>query len=389
MKSSFLEKLIERLDRLDSGSLQTQFLRLAQHKGLLETIFHAIQEGIIVLDGEGRISYVNHAAEKFLAVTAEQVEGELIQKFLKDLDWDQVMQLDEEEWSRLVSREIEITYPELRYLNFYVVPLSAVVDTESGAVVILRDVTREREATANTVESEKVQALTLLAAQVAHEIGNPLNSLNIHLQLISREIEQLEGNAKESLQELVDVSRNEISRLDQIIHQFLKAIRPSQPNVEKTEIDALLLETLSFMEREISDRGVWVEREFDKELPSISIDRGQIKQAFFNLIKNAIQAMTEGGLLKLTLTSTDKFLVATFTDSGPGIEPDELGQIFEPFHTTKEEGSGLGLMIVQRIMRDHGGELEIRSEPGEGTSILLFLPRDDARVRLLKAAKTP
>lgn len=385
MKSAFLDKLMERLDRLDAGSLQSQFLRLASEKGLLETIFHAIQEGLIVLDADGLVRYANRAAEKLLGFSAEQAAGYPIARYLREIDWNLVLDLDADEWSKLVSREIEITYPEHRFVDFYIVPLTAVAAEQKGAVVILRDVTRERETESRALESERLHAITLLAAGVAHEIGNPLNSLTIHLQLLERELRDLPAEQARSMKELLEVAQREVTRLDQIISQFLRALRPSQPALEKTALKEVLQQTLEFLKHEIRDRDVLVEVEEAEDVPTALLDRNQIKQAFFNIIRNAMQAMANGGLLKIAISSNDRFVIISFKDTGPGIPPENLGSLFDPYFTTKAEGTGLGLMIVQRIIRDHGGEIEVRSEPGKGTAFTLFLPRDERRIRLLKA----
>ena len=385
MKTGFLDKLIARMDRLDPKSLQTFFLRLSQEKGLLETNFHAIQEGIIVLDGAGRITYLNRAVAKLLGIAAEEATGEPIRKYLRGIDWEGVMRLDEQEWTRLVHREIEINYPEHRFLVFYVVPLGVVNTGESGAVVILRDVTHDREHEAQTLESERLQALMLLSAGMAHEIGNPLNSLNIHLQLIGRELDALPAAERENLRGLLDVAQKEVARLDRIVTQFLRAVRPTPPQLEPASVRAVLADTLEFLQHEIRDRDVLVEVDSEDALPEIALDRNQIRQAFFNLIRNAIQAMTNGGLLKIQLRSHDRYVAIAFKDTGPGIAPERLANMFEPYSTTKAEGSGLGLMIVQRIVRDHGGQLEVRSEPQAGTTFTIFLPRENQRIRLLEA----
>lgn len=384
-----MDKLVSRLDRIDPGSLQTHFLRLAQEKGLLETILHAIQEGIIVLDGDCRIKYANRAAESLLGFSAENVVGEPMSRYIHDFEWERLMDWDEGEWSKLISREIEITYPEHRVMTFYVVPLSAVSEEESGAVVILRDITRDLKVEAHTLESERLNAVTLLAAGVAHEIGNPLNALTIHLQLLERESENLPTEHREAVRELVDISRKEVARLDQIINQFLRAVRPVRPNFERASLKDILDATLDFLKHEIQNRDVLVEVVCPEEIPATQVDQGQIRQAFYNVIRNAIQAMPGGGILKITLSSDDRFVTVSFRDTGEGISPDHLSDIFQPYHTTKSEGSGLGLMIVQRIIRDHGGEIEVDTEPGVGTTFKLYLPRDERRIRLLKAHKEP
>jgi two-component system, sporulation sensor kinase E len=384
MRSAFLDKLIGRLDKLDPKSLQLQFLRLAQERGLLETIFQSIQEGVIVIDGLARLAYANKAAESMMGFSFDSTKGRPVSRYLQGIDWDRILELDEEEWSRIISREIEVTYPEHRFLSFYAVPLSSELSPEKGAVVILRDVTRDRQVEANMLESERLNAVKLLAAGVAHEIGNPLNALDIHLQLVEREIGALGEDERANLGELVGVARNEVSRLDLIITQFLRAIRPSKPKLVTTRVETLVEDTVRLLKQEIEDRNVAVEIAYPDTVPRIKVDRNQMKQALFNVLRNALQAMPGGGELRVSLSATDHHLVLAVKDTGVGIEPEQFGRIFEPYHTTKSEGSGLGLMVVQRIVQDHGGQIEVASKPGEGTSFTILLPRVERHIRLLE-----
>ncbi len=389
MKTGVLDKLIARLDLLDPESVQSYFLRLAKEKGLLETIFQSIQEGVVVVDHQGHISYANRAAGKLIGFAHEEVIGKPMARYLRELDWDRVLNLDTREWDKMASHEIEVTYPEHRVLTFYIVPLPSSDAKDKGAVVMLRDITRDRQQEASLLESERLNAVRLLAAGVAHEIGNPLNALTIHLQLLERELKRLDSGRRGSLLELAGIARTEVTRLDMIITQFLRAIRPARPTLVPMSVLAVLKDTLALLKEEIANRGVHVELECPDTLPPLRIDKDQIKQAFFNIIRNGLQAMADGGLLHITIAESNHYIGIAFRDNGSGIALEDFTRLFEPYHTTKKSGSGLGLMIVQRIIQDHGGRIDVHSEPGKGTTFTVFLPLDERRVRLLKAPARP
>ncbi len=388
MKSPFLDKLIDRLGRVDPQSLQSVVLKLAREKGFLETLFNTIQEGIIVTDAEGRIRYLNAAASRLLGLDAERAAGEPLARHLRDVDWDKISAGNKREGQKVAAHELEVFYPRHRFLSFYMVPLTDPDNSlVNGLAVILQDVTESRAQTAGAIEAEKLNAVTLLAAGVAHEIGNPLNSLNIHLQLMERETRQLPAAAAQRLREDIGVARAEIARLDRIVNQFLRAIRPTLPDLKPCAVNEVVEATLASLDREIADRDVLVERELANELPKIWADRTQLQQAFYNVVRNAVQAMRPGGILRVQTALDDAHVSVSFTDTGPGIPAEQMGRIFEPYFTTKGIGSGLGLMIVQRIVREHGGTIEVESRAGRGTTFRIKLPVREKRMRLLEAGR--
>jgi signal transduction histidine kinase len=405
MKAGFLEKLIERLGRIGPEEVQNYFLRLAQEKGFLETVFNAIQEGIIVTDSTGRITYLNDAACELFGLEASDAIGKLLDERVRGLDWESLTQS-----GGPVSRDMEIFYPDNRFINFYVVPLM-IEHRETGAVagvaesghrghapggkggiteqvghaMILRDITESRRSAQQTIESERFNALTLLAAGVAHEIGNPLNSLHIHLQLMERQAHKLDGAAREEFQESIEIARSEVNRLDSIVTQFLRAIRPSKPQLQPENVNAIVEDTVRFFAPEIQDRDIVVEQELRSDLPLLRIDRDQMKQAFYNVIKNSLEAMKRGGILRVRTDRDDTHVLVNFVDTGSGMSAENLSRVFEPYFTTKPSGTGLGLLIVRRIVREHGGELSIESSEGKGLTLTIRLPYVDKRVRMLEA----
>jgi signal transduction histidine kinase len=251
--------------------------------------------------------------------------------------------------------------------------------------MILRDITESRRSAQQTIESERLNALTLLAAGVAHEIGNPLNSLHIHLQLMERKVSELEGETGQELRHSIEVARAEIGRLDSIVTQFLRAIRPSKPQLHPENINTIVGEAVRFFAPEIQDRDIVVEQELRSDLPLLELDRDQMKQAFYNVIKNSFEAVKRHGVLRIRTDRDDTHVIISFTDTGGGISAENLSRIFEPYFTTKAAGTGLGLLIVRRIVREHGGELSIESSQEKGLTLTIRLPYLDKRVRMLEA----
>jgi two-component system, sporulation sensor kinase E len=379
VKNTFLDKLLNRIDRVGQGDLQAYLQRLNNEKGFFETIFNTLQEGIVVVDSRGRILYLNHAITTLLGIDPARAMGTLIAQHLKELDWPKILAE-----GRVVNRDLEVFYPQQRYLNFYLVPLEEKDTSLMGFAIIFHDLTARRAQAREAIESEKLNAVTLLAAGVAHELGNPLNSLNIHLQLLERDLRQRDETASdEDLLESVRIARGEVNRLDTIISQFLGAVRPAHTVRAMVSINAVVQESLAFLQPEIKDRDVIVQEELAQALPTIPANVDQLKQAFYNLIKNAVQALSHGGILRVTTSRSDTHLEVSFEDNGTGISVEDMAHITEPYFTRKKNGSGLGLFIVQRILHEHGGYLELLSDPGHGTTARIFLPLAERRVRLL------
>lgn len=387
MSSEFFDRVFDRLGKIDSRSLRNQLKHLSAELSLMETVFRSIQEGVMIVGSNGSLNYANGAAERLLAFDFAKLKGKPTGEIFGGfdlLDGYNTSKPDSDEWPRMLTRELEITYPTRRIISFYAVPIQSRNGGKSpDALVILRDVTAERDREATALEDERIDAVKTLAASVAHEIGNPLNAIGIHLQLLGRELKSLDSDKRESLEELVNVASGEVKRLDAIITQFLQALRHVSPTLAPGDIIPLIGETLAAMRPEIENRLIEVKVSGPAQGPKVLIDAGQIKQVFYNLVKNALEAMPDGGKLDIAIAVGDSFVAIDFVDSGIGIPEESMGRIFEPYHTTKAKGNGLGLMIVKKIVEAHGGQIEVASREGKGTRFRIQLPRAERRIRKL------
>ena len=384
MKRAFLDKLLARLRRIQPEDVEAFFVELARDKRFLETIFNAIREGVIVTDTAGTVIYMNDAAGLLFGLDPAAALGRPLAENISGLRWKELAQGRE-----VVTRDIEVFHPAHRVLNFYVVPLLAEDDDKpghrqhAGYALIMRDFTERHRAAQETLESERIAALQLLAAGVAHEIGNPLNSLTIHLQLLERRLRKLPAEQQSTLLHPLEVAQEEIKRLDTIVTQFLRAIRPAPLQRARQDLNSLVRDAAEFLGPELKSRNILLELDLASGLPVLEVDHDQLKQAFYNIVKNSSEAMKQGGLLKIRTGSDSEWVNINFADTGGGMTQEAMARIFEPYFTTKQSGSGLGLMITQRIVRAHGGEVVIESDPGNGLKITIRLPRHDRQVQML------
>lgn len=402
MKSGFLEKLIQRLDQLGTREVENLIQRLIKEKGFFENVFDALREGLIILAPDATITFLNHAAADFFGLEPEKTIGTPLSKWIRGINWEAITHP-----RTAISRDLEISYPVHRVVNFYLAPIRHDLansentasetsttltpdtpippeDTLIGYVMLIRDITDSRKQSEAAWESEKLNALTLLAAGVAHEIGNPLNSLGIHMQLLRRKLAKSPPQLRQELTKHVEIAEQELSRLDLILKQFLTAIRPTHPDRNPTDLNQLITQALEVLEPTLADRKVSVELDLAKNLVNYNLDPEQIKQALFNLFKNAYEAVAQNdGKITVRTSQNQHELRIDIIDNGCGISPEIMGSIFEPYRSQKKSGTGLGLLIVRRIIREHGGQIEVESEEHQGTRVSIHFPRVDINARLL------
>lgn len=375
----------------ETSALHARLRLLEKRRGFMETVLRSIQEGVLVVSAEGNVDYANRTAEDMLGFELSRLRGRPIERYLPDVDWAALARRGDDEWDRASASEIEVFRPRRRILSFYAFPFEEEETAGTPAVVaILRDVTRERESARAALASQNASDMRMWAAQLAHEIGNPLNAISLNLQLLRRSVDRLpDPDARADLGESVRIATDEVSRLDGLLRNSLNALRGGAPELSPCDVLPVLQRALGSLKADIQEHDVEVDVAAPERLPRIPGDAGQLQQVFFNLVRNAVQAMGKGGRLAIALSADDRDLAVAFRDTGSGIAQEDFRCLFEPFHTTKAEGHGIGLAVVRRIVEAHGGRIDVSSKPGEGTCFRLVFPLADRRVRRLEAAERP
>ena len=376
----FYTKVAQRIDKMDVDSVRRQYCALTGNLNFLESVFRSLSEGVLVVDAAGTLVFANETAARLADFDLEKAKGKPIRQQVPDWDWNRLLAPSDEGsgWSRNATCEIDISYPERRILEVQSTP------SEDGTVVVIRDVTLAHAREASALESGRTSAVCELASSVAHEIGNPLNALSMNLDLLAREFRREPDEARRTrLLADIDVARQEVKRIDAINRSFLTALRPVALDLTPGSLATPLTDTLAELKNQFEERRIRVALDLPPARPPVALDGAQMRQVFFNLVKNALEAMKDGGSLDIEITVDDNDVSVSFRDSGAGIPDAELARIFETYRTTKAKGNGLGLMICRRIVRAHGGDIDVETKAGEGTKFTVHLPRLSKRVRRL------
>ena len=350
--SDFFRGVRKHIGKLDAAHLREQYERVSDALERSETLFSTLKEGLVRLDPDGLVVQANPAARQLLGMPPEDI--------LPTLDLP---------LGKSSKREIAVTYPEKRDLEIQTIPFG------DETIVYVRDITAEKRRTEEELRAGASRAVMDLAAGVAHEIGNPLTALSLNLQLLQR--------AHRDDPSIADC-RAQVARLDGIIRGFLQALRPAKPNLRPGSVADPLKACLETLKPQFEERRIQLLLNVPSAIPPVALDRDQMEQVYFNILKNALEAMKDGGRIEVAIGSDDDDVTVVFRDDGAGMAPEQLAHLFEPYRTTKERGTGLGLMISDRIVRDHGGTIAAESTLGEGTAFTIRLPRLEKRIRTLK-----
>jgi PAS domain S-box-containing protein len=396
----FYKRALKKIHKLTGEQIKELLIAAAAEIDRLETVLNSLTDGILVCDTRHNLLMANKYAERFLSLSYSEAGNEPLWRVVRDERIADFLEATLSAGDRVVEREFDTEIKGInRLLSISVLPLVQEHQV-TGSLIYIGDITEKRGREARLRRAENLASLTTLAAGVAHEIKNPLGSISIHIQLMQKALgknRELFSNAHpggtdgigqepgpyfELLDKYIGVVNEEVDRLNHIVVNFLFAVRPMDMEFREGDINALITELVEFVRYELEQSHIECVLDLEKTLPLILFDERYMKQALLNLIKNAQAAMPEGGSLRIKTERAGTDILISVTDSGMGIGGENLSKIFEPFFTTRETGSGLGLTLVFKIIREHQGEITVKSRKGEGAcfTITLPIPQKDRRL---------
>lgn len=379
----FIQQLLKRLDRIDRESLHQYVTNLSAENELLKESFQRLREGVLLVNEEGTILLLNQQAAGWLGVSpASASPPHLKLSQLGDTTLSHHLRSKLPLHAEYGVEDVHLLNPREVYLRVFIIPLQ-----EAGAsvsLVLLEDRTHETAEQVTIARISRIEALIRLAAGVAHEIGNPLNILFIHLQLLHKQLDKVPETYRKPLEKGLQVLQTETVRLDRIIKNFIRATRKPPLRFRPENMNQILDEALALMEPHLINANIRITLKKDLRLPPFLLDKDRLHQILINLIKNAAESMPKSGQLSIQTQRKGKTAIFRIQDSGEGIDAKDLPHIFDAYYTTKAEGSGLGLMTVYNSVTEHGGKIDVESQKGKGTTFTVTLPIRAAALQLPK-----
>jgi signal transduction histidine kinase len=378
-KLDFVKRLKPRLPQIEKDSLYLKLLEAAQENLRLEEVCQNLEEGIVITDVKGYPVFVNRKADDWLGgVNAaskqpiwNQTQDPFFAAFLKENAVTAKVR---------TVHDLRILSPREMQLRVTILPQEE--EGKTNFVLLFLDITSRTEQEFEAAMLSRMESLVRLASGIAHEIGNPLNAITIHLELLKKRLAGLPGDKRKEIADSLSDIQDETRRLDRIIRNFLKATRKPPLRFRLDDLNEVISDAISFLKPQLDVAKVLVKFTKDKGLPGFLMDRERLYYAFMNLIKNAVEAMPEGGSLKIALTHRQHCATVTIADTGCGIAEKDLARIFDIYYTTKSEGGGLGLMMVYDAVAEHGGKIEVASKLNRGTTFKVLLPIREPQLQL-------
>ena len=353
---------------------------LEEVKGLARHILESIPTGVLTVSEEGLITAANPTAETILERPSASLLGKHCDVVFGEGHPIQVVLAQILAHGQSV-RSKEITFDtqrgEVRTIRISSVDLTGDDGNPAGMIFQLHDVTEWLALEKQVNESQRLAALHTLSAGVAHELRNPLSALDLNLHLLKEELRETTGLSPQA-NDYFQVLNAELSRLSAILDNIMRYAQSRPGQFHPVHIPSLVSHVTQLLQHEAEDRQQQLQLSVPKDLPDVYGDETQITQALINVVINAFQAMSPGGVCRILVQERERlerrWVDIVVQDTGQGIDPQTLVHIFDPFYTTKETGTGLGLAIAHRILQNHGGRIDVAALPGVGTSVVLSFP---------------
>lgn len=380
---NFIYRALSKLERLDIEQIKALVQELVTENDKLESSLHSLNAGILVIDTTGIITFSNTAIKRLIPILKNDIIDTHYVSAINDKEIVDLIKKSEVNEETIHDSEIAIDSPgKTKIISVSILPLLLHGEI-SGSLVYIRDITEKKHANARLRRAESLASLTTMTAGMAHEIKNPLGSIGIHIQLMQKALNREKACKKEFLEKNLNILSEEVERLNGIVVDFLFAVRPMDVDLKEKKLESVIKETLELVKPELDENNIKLELSTSKNLPNIQMDDKLLKQAILNIIKNAINAMPEGGHLSIEQYKEHDNLILQIKDDGDGIPEENLEKIFEPYFTTKDFGSGLGLTLVYKIIKEHNGEINIKSKVGIGSLFIIKLPIPQKEKHLL------
>ncbi|HDQ13205.1 MAG TPA: PAS domain S-box protein [Sediminispirochaeta sp.] len=379
----FIQRALGKLPKLDREQIRSLLLDLANENELLEVVLNSMTDGVLVTDLEHRVVFTNQCLRGMLPMARVEPEDQIVWSLVADQEIADFLHASLPSGEPVEEEEFTLDGSgAARTLSFSIVPVSK--DEEPrGNLILVSDITDRRKRDARLRRAESLASLTTLAAGVAHEIKNPLGSIGIHIQLIQRALKKNQCLDEAAAGKYLDVIMEEIERLNGIVVDFLFAVRPMDTTMKKGNINKVIRELMDFIKYEAQESDIQIKTTLKKDLPKVVLDEKYMKQALINVIKNGMAAIGRDGTLTVATREDQGFVHVDVSDTGIGMSEEQMAKIFEPYYTTKEFGSGLGLTVVYKVLKEHGGEVSVQSKENQGTTFTLSVPIPDSEKKLL------
>jgi signal transduction histidine kinase len=334
----------------------------------------SLGDGLILVDEHNRVRVFNSNVEQLFNIRGKEAKNRKIDEIIPQANLLELFSKALKERVVLSNVEVILMEPQERILNINIIPIFSEEDRQyRGALLLITDLTQKIMLIDKIVHQSRLFTIGSLANWVAHEIRNPLTSMNIHLELLKSEIEGMKHRSSE-VDHLVNTLQEEVLRLDRNLSSFLNTGRLPPPEKVFLQINQVIKSVVDFQYPVARLSNVVIQTELEESLPPIELDEDQFRLVLLNLIRNAIQAMLGGGNLKILTRKAGDYIEMEVSDTGCGIPEEDLDKIFDFLYTTKEHGSGLGLPIAQKIVRGHNGKIGVTSEKDKGTIFTIKLP---------------